>query len=438
MSKGKGERAEKQQKGKKVRSKDRNQILRDANRRLAQNPKDAEALEALGELYFSEQTFDKAMRTFEVLVDLCATNKQIDEFNVTLKYALSALKMKQFEDAYKSLIIARSLNAEVFEINYNLGYLEFRKKNYEKAVQFLLHARKDKPEHAATLRYLGNSLFRMKKATEAVPVLRKALDLEPDDKESLFALGQAYNEMGQNDNAVKIFTHLRADPVMGPSAALFSGTIRMNQRQYEKGMLDFEIGLRHENIPPKIEMELKYRLATAYVKQQEIGSALRLFEEIHSVQPSYKDVPAQLRKYKELHGNRNLQTYLIAATSDFVTLCRKLVNTFFPKAKVKIVDVSVHKSEYADILAEISTAKWEDMVLFRFVRTTNTVGDLILRDLYSRSKEVKAGRGFCLSAGDFSDTAAAFVEARLIDLVPKEELMKRLHQVGQSRPGMVD
>lgn len=430
-----GDRSEKNgSKPRKVRARDRNQIIKESNRRLAQNPKDADALLALGELYFSEQVFDKAMRTYEVLIDLCATNKQLDEFEVTLKYALSCMRMKQFEEAYKSLLIARSMKQDVFEVNYNLGYLEYRKKNYEKAVQLLNLAHKEKGEHVPTMRYLGHSLFKIKKYSEAVSILRRTVDLEPDDKESLFAVAQCYHELGQNDNAIKIFSHLRADPGLGPNAALFAGTIHMNQHQYDKAVMDFEIGLRHQQIGEKSLLELKYRLATAYLKQQEIGSALKLLEEVHAMQPVFKDVPNLLRKYRELHGNQNLQTFLISNTSDFVTLCRKVVNTFFPKAKVKIVDVSVQKSEFADILAEVSTLKWEDMVLFRFVRTTNTVGELILRDLYSRSKEVKAGRGFCLSAGDFSDGAKQFVEARLIDLIEKEDLMKRLNQVEHARP----
>jgi len=432
LSKGDGK-AEKRQSGRKVRNRDRNQIIKESNRRLAQNPKDADALLALGELYFSEQVFDKAMRTFEVLIDLCATNKQLDEFDITLKYALSALRMKQYEEAYKSLVIARTMNPDVFEVNYNLGYLEYLKKNYEKAVQLLTNARKEKGEHVPTLRYLGHSLFRMNKFNEAVGILRKTIDLEPDDKESLFAFFFLMIRRPPRSTLFPYTTLFRSLLALGPSAALFAGSIRMNQHQYDKAMLDFEIGLRHQNIPEKTLLELKYRLASAYIRQQEIGSALKLLEEIHSVQPVYRDVPNLLRKYRELHGNQNLQTYLIAGTSDFVTLCRKVVSTFFPKAKVKIVDVSVQKSEYADILAEVSTAKWEDLVLFRFVRTTNTVGELILRDLYSRSKEVKAGRGFCLSAGDFSDGAHQFVEARLIDLIEKEDLMKRMNQVGHSR-----
>jgi hypothetical protein len=37
-----------------------------------------------------------------------------------------------------------------------------------------------------------------------------------------------------------------------------------------------------------------------------------------------------------------------------------------------------------------------------------------------------AGRGFCVSAGSFTPTAKQFVEARLIDLIEKDALLKAL------------
>ena len=58
-----------------------------------------------------------------------------------------------------------------------------------------------------------------------------------------------------------------------------------------------------------------------------------ILNEVQAIFPNFKDVPALLAKYKELNSNRNLQIFLIGAASDFVTLCRKIVLTFFPKAK---------------------------------------------------------------------------------------------------------
>lgn len=420
----------KEDKSKNKKVKDRNTLLKEANRRLAQNPKDPNALQQLAEIYYSEQSFEKAMRTYQVLIDLCATNPELDEFDITLKYALSAKQMKQYKEAYKSLLIARSMQQDVFEVEHNLGHLEYMSKNYEKAAGYLSKARVMKPEHLPTLRFLGLSLFRTRRFKEAATILRKALDMDPEDKEALFCLGQCYHNLSQSEPAIKIFGHLRVDPVFGPHAALYAGTIHMNSHDMSKAIMDFEIGLRHENIKPEVQLELMYRLATAYIKNQDIPSALTHFQKIHSIQPDYKDVKAQLNNYSELNQNKNLQVFLLSPVSDFVALCRKLTMTFFPDAKVKIVDISVQKNDYADILTEVSTQKWEDSILFRFVRTSGDIGELILRDLYSRIKEVKAGRGYCITTGSFTESAQNFVEARLIDLVEKDELMDRLKKVG--------
>lgn len=409
--------------------KDRGTILKEANRRLSQNPRDAEALKMLGDVYYQEEDFDKALKTFGVLVDLCATNKDLDEFEITLKYAISALRTKHHKEAYKSLVIARSLNADGFEVNHNLGYLEYLRKNYDKAAALLQNAMKHQPEHPPNLKYLGLSLYKQKRYQEATTHLRRTLDLDPEDKEALFALGQSYYETGQNDKAVQILTHLRADPELGPNAALYAGTLHLKTRQYDQALMDFQIGLKHQNIKEDIELELKYRLAMTNIQMQNLTDAIGTLEEIYRKRPNFRDVSAQIGKYRELSLNSHLQTYLMGSTSEFVALCRKLCTMFFPKAKVKIVDVSVEKTEYADILAEVSTARWEDIVLYRFVRSSGQIGDLTLRDMNARIKDVRAGRGFCVSAGEFSETSKQYVEARLIDLIPKGRLDKMLNKL---------
>jgi len=346
-----------------------------------------------------------------------------------MRYGMAALKLGRSEDAHKGLVIARTLKQSNFEVNYNLGILEFNKKSYEKAIQLLQQARTQDPEHAPTLRYLGHAQFRTKNYRDALALLRKAIDLSPDDKESLYAVGECYYELNNTDQAIKIFTHLRADPSLGPNASLFAGTIHLNQHQFPKAIMDFEIGLKHENLKIEIAVELKYRLSMAYLKQQEIGRALNYLRDIQVSYPNYKDVPALIAKYQELNANKNLQIFLMAATGDFVTLCRKVALAYFSNAKVKITDISVNKNEWADILAEVETRKWQDIVLFRFIRTQGTIGELILRDFHARIKEVKAGKGYCLTTGAFTEEAKKFVEARLIDLIEKDRIGKILDSV---------
>lgn len=416
-------------KSKRVKNKSNAVLQKDANRKLAQNPKDSEALAILAGIYFDEEKYDKALRNYEILIDLCATQKDIDEFDVTLKFALSALELKRFKEAFKALMICRGMKQDIFEVDYNLGILLFKQKSYEKAASLLNKARKLKPEHILCNRYLGHSFYYLKRMKEAALLLRKSIDIEPDDKESLFILAQAYNTLGQQEQALRIFSHLRPDPVMGPNAALFAGSINLKIHQIDKAIMDFEIGLRHEAISKKIKTEIQYNLAITYIQKQDLGKALGLLKELQGRVPGYKDVPVLIGKYDELNKNRNLQTYLISPTSDFVTLCRKLATILYPQAKVKIIDISVQKDQHADILSEVSSKKWDDIILFRFIRATGQVGEFALRDLYSKTKEVKAGKGVCITAGTYTEGANRFVEARLIDLIEKKKLTEYLEKV---------
>jgi tetratricopeptide (TPR) repeat protein len=353
----------------------------------------------------------------------------MDEFLINQRLGVSAVKMNQQAEAYKALNIAMAINPGDFEVNYNLGTLEFQRKSYEKAIQHFQRARTRDPEHAPTLRGLGHSLFKTKKYREALAFIRKAIDLAPDDKESLYTLAECYYEANQTEQALKIFAHLRADPVMGPNACLFSGTINVNQHQYKKAIEDFEIGLRHESTKPEVLIELKYRLATTYLRENEIGQAIVLLREVQSMNPSFKDAASLISRYQELNSNKNLQVYLMAPQADFISLCRKVVMNYYPRAKVKIINISVNKNEWADILAEIDTAKWSDMVMFRFNRGQGAVGELIVRDFHSHIKEVKAGKGICITPGGFTEEAQRYTEARLIDLIPKDKLTAILNTV---------
>ncbi|MCL2599615.1 MAG: restriction endonuclease, partial [Treponema sp.] len=121
--------------------------------------------------------------------------------------------------------------------------------------------------------------------------------------------------------------------------------------------------------------------------------------------------------------------FLMAASADFVALCRKIVMTYFAKAKVKVTNIAVHKNEWADILAEVDTPKWSDVIMFRFIRTQGSIGELIVRDFHSHLKEVKAGKGICITVGSFTDEAKRYTEARLIDLIEKERLTVLLNNV---------
>ena len=412
-----------------TKNRDRNAIIRYANKRLEQNPKDFQAISDLANLYYSEETYDKSLHLFKLLLDQAGTNPSLDEFDIVYKYAVSALKIGKTDEAYKYFAYARSINKDVFEINYNLGVIEYDRKNYEKAYSLFSAARQLLPDHTATIQYMGKILFYMGRFKDSVTYLKKSYELNPGDKEILFLLGQAYNESGQMENGYRIFSHLRPDPQYGPASCLETGIINVKKRNHARAIEDFEIGLKHREIAPNIRLELLYMLANVYIKENKINSALKIIDVLISVNPDYKDVTALKAKYTELASNKNLKIYLMSATSEFVNLCRKIAPVFFPGEHVKITDITAAKSDYVDLVAEVTSDQSDYIALFRFIRSTAPVGDIMLRDLYFKSKDVRAGKSFCLTAGSFTETAEKFVEARTIDLVGSKQLMSILNKV---------
>ncbi|MDR2494725.1 MAG: tetratricopeptide repeat protein [Spirochaetaceae bacterium] len=403
--------------------KDQDAVLKSVNKRLSQNPRDPEALFQLADIYFTQESWDKAFKTYEILEELAETNPKLDAFEVHFRCGQCALAVQAFEPAYKSFSAAWNIKQDNFEVNYNMGYLEFQLKNYEKAVQYLSLARKQDGEHMPTMRCLGHAFFKLLKYKESMAFIRKAIELAPDDKESLYILGECYAEVGHTDQALRIFTHLRSDPVRGPSASLFAGNINLTQYKIEQAIEDFEFGLKHQNIEPAVLLELRYQLAIACLKQNEIGKAILLLQAVQEDNPYYKDVSGLIERYEELNTNKNLQIFMLAPSVDFVALCRKVVLSYFSKSKTKITNIIVNRNEWVDIIADVETIKWTDLVVFRFIRSQGSIGELTVRDFHSRLKETKAGKGICITVGTFSDEARRFTEARLIDLLEKEQLL---------------
>ena len=408
----------------KAKATDRNAVIKEANRRLAQNPKDPAALLYLADLHYHEKNYEKAYKLYEILLELCATDDSLNEFEITLRHAICAVNIKQYKAAYKSFMLARATNPEIYVINYNLGYLEYMRKNYEKAAGFLNQAKNQKTDDAASLKYLGLSLYKMNRFNNAVETILKALELDPENKELIFALGECYFNQGQSDSALKAFARLRSDSKYGAHACIYSGTICMKFRNYDQAVMYFELGLKTPGIKQDMVLELKYRLANCYIKAEKISEAIPALEDIVAKNQNYKDAAALLKKYGELDANLNLKIFLMGDKGRFIAICRKIISVMFPKTNIKVLEVSTPQNEYIDMIVEVSSSKWEDIIIFRFIRSNGQTGELTVRDLYSKIKEVKAGRGISISAGTFSMGAKNFVEARLIDLLEKDELVE--------------
>jgi tetratricopeptide (TPR) repeat protein len=402
---------------------------RAAARRIAQNPRDARALLALAEAAYKAGDWEASRQKYRALLDLSAAEPDLDETEISLRHGMAAFRAGALDEAKKSLEYARTKREFTFEPSFSLGCLEARRGNLEKAAGYFNRAHQADPDNLAATKQLGESLFALGHYHDSIPLLSRAFEQLPDDRALLFRIGRAYAETDKADEAARIFSRLRTDPALGPRAALLSAQYQVEKRQYDRAIEDIGIGLRHPGADRKTVLELKYRLGGAWLRKGDIGKALVSWKEIAETESSYRDVPELLARYREIGSNSRLRAYLMSPVSEFVTLCRRLVAQVYPRSRVKIVSVSIRQSEFLDIAAEVDAGSWKDTVLFRFVRASGVIGEPPLRDMYARTRDLKAGRGVCIAPGSYSPGAKAFVEGRVLELLDKQGLLKLLARV---------
>lgn len=416
-----GKQREKKQKG-------RTQIIREATRKLAADPHNPDGLIPLAELYYHEQAWDKAYPLYDTMLNVAPAHKQIDPYLAAIRQGICAIKLHKLQDAFRGLSSAYNLRPVDFDVNYYLGQACYANNEFEKAIPCLRKALVIKPEATNVNGILGLSLYKAKHFREALQFLRRALDEHPDDKEVLFSMADAMLESGYGDKAMKIFLHLRPDPEFGARSCLAAGIMHSRSGQYDKAIQDFEIGLKHPNLPVETMLELRYQMATASFAVKDIATGISCLREVQAVSPSYKDTVQLMGRYQELNQNRNLQVYMISASSDFVALCRKIVAGYYPHSFTKILDIGVYP-ECVEIIAIVETPKWEGTEIFRFYRSAGSVGEMPLREFHAKVSDSKADRGICFTAGAYTDTAKKFIEGRPIDIVDKQGLIKILKKL---------
>ena len=415
--------------GGKVTQKNQAHIIREANRRLAKDSHDPAGLIPLGEIYYNNSLWEKAYPIYNDLAKLSAANQNIDTYTCSLRAGVSALKLNHVPEAIVNFSAAYKMNPVTYEVNYYMGSALYKNKNYEKAIPCLKKALVLRPDAEGVYLILGQCFYRLGKMKESLPCFKKALDEDPGNKEALYDMADAMADQGNGDKAIKVFMHLRPDPVYGARSCLQAGLYHAKIKQTEAAIQDLEIGIKHENTPQDIWLELNYRLAQCYFSLNKIPQGLQIAKRIKEKNSNYKDINTLIGRFQELSQNSNLQIYLVSGTNDFVTFCRKIVMSMNKNANVKILDINVG-AVYTDILAEIETTKWENTSIYRFFRTTGTTGEIYIRDFHQAMHDKKADHGYCMTAGTFTDEARKFIEGRPIDLIEKVELTKLIKNIG--------
>ncbi len=393
-------------------------------------PKNAKSQQDLANYYFENGDYAKAAQIYAILVNGATVNRKLDGFNISLRYGISLMKTGHLDQAYKYVADAFLMNRSDFTAASTLGLIEYKRGNYDTAIIRFKIADQIQPRDRKVRKYIGLCLFRLNKYNEAYPLLNACLEYDPDNHELIYCVAKCCCQMGRNDEALKAFNYLKNDEEYGSLSCLEAGGIYLAKGMNDEALSLFQQAAAAQNLGYEETLELQYRTGIAYLRKNELTAAITIFNEISKVKPDYKDVRLLLEKYGAISGNKGLSGYMFAEEGEFSDICRRLIDFLFPKAGIKILESSFSANRFMEIFANIETVKWEDNVLFRFYRSNLVIDEIPIREFYAKMRDRKINRGFCLTAGSFSDAAKSFTEARYIDLIEGSQLEELLKKLG--------
>lgn len=136
---------------------------------------------------------------------------------------------------------------------------------------------------------------------EVIAEFRRGLNkrINPKDFETHYNLGIAYREMGLLDEAISEFRLVLNFPDMIIDGCANLGVCFMQIGDHEKAIKILEYGARKAVKEPMKALAMKYDLASAHEAAGNRTKALKLFQEIDSQKPNFRDAK---RKIKHLQN----------------------------------------------------------------------------------------------------------------------------------------
>lgn len=398
------------------------------------NPENFTAREKLAEALFDVKSYVPAIKEFLTLIDNSTTHKELNELKYTIRVADTYLKLENYNDAKKYYLLAKKTDDLDFYVNSNLGKIEIIEKNYDKAFFYLNVASKVSPEDLDVQKSLGICFYHLNRFNEAREALVKVFSKNQDDAETNYFLGFSLANLSRNEEALKVFAKIEKNPQYAGVVLCEMALIHKKMKMYIQSIEEYEKLLQNNYFKGDSLLEVYYNLGDCYVNIHNLAKAIQVWQKLASINSNYKDVQTKLETYSQLNSNSMLERYLLGSVNQFTNIGKLIVKFYIAKyaklkGTIKFLNIKLNTDNTLEMYVEISSGNFIEQVYFCFMRSTTTVGDLILRNLYNQLREQKIDRGICITAGNFSPTAKNFVESRMIELIEKNQLIDILQSI---------
>jgi tetratricopeptide (TPR) repeat protein len=175
---------------------------------LSLDPKNQDALYALGRLYSMQNRFPEAVERLEAVVRLNPKHyKAWDSLGVC--YDALNRDSDALRSFFRALDIVQKEQPAYDWAHADLADFFLRRDENEKAFQLAAEAAARNPNSARNCFLTGKALARLEKPELSVRWLERAVQLDGQFADALYLLGQTYRKLGRQDEAARVLERFK-------------------------------------------------------------------------------------------------------------------------------------------------------------------------------------------------------------------------------------
>jgi len=117
---------------------------------------------------------------------------------------------------------------------------------------------------------------------------------EQSDSLLYYNLGSAFQKVGRFDEAIEEIKKALEDPKREADCYLRLAVCSREKDSIDDALKYLKKGLRTKNLSESKMIELKYEMALAYKKKRKMKKAMKIFQQIHEINSTFRDVSREL------------------------------------------------------------------------------------------------------------------------------------------------
>lgn len=383
----------------------------------------------LARAYGIEGNIQYAIIEYRQVLKLGGYNDRIREVDIRQELAKMYLDKKAIEDAKKEFLILTKIDPNNFNNYFEVGKIFFNTSQMDKAAGFFRKSISLNDKHEDSYYYLGQLYYRGNQHPEAKQMLIESIKVNPKNYKAHYFLGLVLRQLNDYEWAIKEFETAQKSDDLKVKSYLAKGSCYMEKGNFPKAILEFDRGIKYVKKGSETELNLRYFLADCHEKMRDINSAITNWERIIEINPKFRDVQEKLKNFQDFRQDDRIKDFMIAGLSQFEHMCRKMVQAM----GFNITDIEIISDTEIEMIVTETEGKWRNARqtnrIIRINRTTDKIGESLLRKLHESMKVKNATRVMVITTGEYSAKAIEFANTRPIEILNKNHLIDILKKI---------